>query len=300
MLRQTTSTLFLSLFAVTMVVTPLQAQAVESEWKIEDLVQAASKDGRLVTASAEELEEVRRLFYRTFSAKDPMKLADDWAKVQMELVSVADPQDKQERLLVIREAADARRGRGIYMIRPQARFKYALQMPHSFYDRYTREIGLHLFQQSSLTAAAWNTIDRTQVDVAHVRLHYFNSFTTAFTDTNPSGVVIQLHGFAQHKRTPDALHADCIVSDGTRNPPAWVGQIAQMLDKRFEEYPTLLFPVQVDDLGATTNRQAKLIYGNSTASFLHVEMSRPLRNALRRRADLRDDFFSLILKNCRT
>ncbi len=288
-----------SLLAAVKLATRVAAEDVNRPQTCSALVRDASQDGRLVTASAEELEAVRQLFTRTFFADDPSTLTDDWADVEMELQRVPDPLHEQGHIWVIRESEHARRGRGVYAVRPQAKFQYALEMPHSFHDRYTREIGLRLFQKSSLTAAAWNTIERTEVDLAHVRFHYFNSFTTAFTDAHPSGVVIQLHGFAKHKRAPDALDADCIVSNGTRNPPDWVGQIAQKLDTKIEGYSTLLFPSQIDDLGATTNRQAKLIYGNTTASFLHVEMSQPLRDALRRKSDLHYDFFSLILKNCR-
>ncbi len=299
--RQTSRLQVFSLVLIVLYTTTALAVTIRPIPTLHGAISEASRRGQLVTATAEELEQIRQLFCRTLSVPDPSDLADEWDKLDMQMQQIADPLDENTCIWVISESNHARHGRGIYAIRPNAKFRYALQMPHSFSDVDTRDIGLRLFQSSSIMAAAWNTIDRTQVDVAHVRFHYFNSFTTAFTDANPASVVIQLHGFAKHKRaTPDAFAADCIVSNGTRNPPPWVCEMAQMLDTKFESYSTLLFPVQIDDLGATKNRQAKLIHGETTASFLHVEMSQPLRKALRDQSRLRNDFFTLILRHCRS
>jgi hypothetical protein len=55
-----------------------------------------------------------------------------------------------------------------------------------------------------------------------------------------------------------------------------------------------LYPVEVSELGATTNQQARLIREYGTGRFLHLEMGAELRRQLVANPQNRTDYFKIL------
>ena len=110
-----------------------------------------------------------------------LALKDDWqqSKPEWEAAGWQLHFDKDSDYLIIAEADQQRSGRGVYAFRIQSKTKLVLQAPHRFFDRRTGTIVADLFQQHDVRAAAWNTVHRKQVDVAHSSRHFINAFTRA-------------------------------------------------------------------------------------------------------------------------
>ena len=224
----------------------------------------------------------------------PTVLRDRWQTIGWTLTETS---INESRVWIIHDRAQPRRGSGVFVIRPDSTNRVALQCPHSFYDRFTRPITIRLFERSNVRAAAWNSVHRKVCDVAHEGRSYFHEFTRAFiatqraTDTD--AFIVQIHGFSQAARkTKNGASADIIVSNGTRFPPQWLRATA--IDLLTLSPNVRLFPTQVSELGATTNSQALLSQKHGT-SFLHVELSDPLRRKLRRQNAAIDQLSASIL-----
>ena len=204
-------------------------------------------------------------------------------------------------IVLVREAAGARRGRGFFAFRIGRRRPLAIEAPHSFTDRYTGPIAEKLFIESGAAAAAWNTVSRSgrsekeesreregeqdeSADLAHLRDSFLQEFTRAFARAHADGVVLQIHGFDADVRGADGPCA--IVSDATRNPVPWVAVAAGCLGDAFRKR-TALYPRDAGELGGTSNAQAKLLRGLGSRSFLHLELSLDLRADLAKDAALR-------------
>ena len=225
-------------------------------------------------------------------------LRDRWQTIGWTLTETS---INKSRVWIIHDRAQPRRGSGVFVIRPDSTNRIALQCPHSFYDRFTRTITVRLFEQSDIRAAAWNSVHRKVCDVAHEDRSYFQEFTRAFIATQPAtetnAFIVQIHGFSQAARkTNNGASADIIVSNGTRFPPPWIRVMA--INLHMLSPNVRLFPTQVSELGATTNSQALLSQKHGT-SFLHVELSDPLRRQLRRQNAAIDQLSASILAAAR-
>ena len=294
------------------------------------LVIRASRDGEFVTPPVNELSVARDLFQRTifdligwaeviaaeshFKASEKVatkrrrqsierleRTRDRWQSLQMSFEQIG---DGKESVWILSENSDARRGRGFFAFRPQAKRRLVIQAPHSFFDKHTRAINAHIFESGEVFAACWNTVRREQADLAHQRYHYLNEFTAALADTMPNVAVAQLHGFSpKNRKTKAGRAADIIVSDGTKTPSSQAFELVRALRKTsnasrydlFRDSRVLLFPTECQELGATTNVQAQLLRDFGNQGFLHLEMSPRFRNGLRRDASVRDEFLKSLL-----
>ncbi len=180
------------------------------------------------------------------------------------------------------------RGAGLFAVRWPIRRQgvpLLLQAPHSFFDRYTRELAAQWMQEGGFAAVAWNTAHRYQLDggrsdVAHQDISFFQAFMLAFAQANPSGGVIQLHGFSSAKRRQvDAASADVILSNGTLHASVIIKRIDACLDDLLVG-ASRVFPDEVGELGATSNRNARALRAMGFVGFVHVEMSLSLRKKL--------------------
>lgn len=253
-------------------------------------LQHASQGRRYEPADAATLARLENRFLRTLQMGLPAEEAmtaewqsDGW---QLETIVLG-----EEKLLVLNEATDLQRGWGCYVIRPQVASRLVLQMPHSFSDQKTREIGLSLFCEGSFVAACWNTVPRKMVDVAHEIDHPFSSFTRALITYQPDLCFVQLHGFdPSSRKTARNRAADLIISNGNDSPEAMVRKTSVLMESAFPFLQVRLFPSQIDELGATTNVQAELLRQKGSRQFIHFEMSRTMRARMANDGVLRQVF----------
>ena len=207
-------------------------------------------------------------------------------------------------LLFVREAPGRATGKGFYTI-AQHGAPVLLQAPHRDEDVGTGTIVAQLMEEHDFKAAAWNTIPRwydgvsgrVDADLAHIEVSHFNAFGLAFARVFPEGRVVQIHGFSREKRsTASGRSASIIVSSGTKLAGFAARMIADCLASTLTAETVLLYPTQVRELGATTNTNAQALRANGFHNFVHIELSREMRDALVADPDLRTRFGKSILQ----
>lgn len=203
-------------------------------------------------------------------------------KLDLELT---DARDAAGPLWVLREAGARRAGDGFFIWRPRG-VALCVQAPHTFFDEGTGDIALAVFAETKALALFVNTVHRYApvaagvadgaADVAHAPSSLFHAATRGLLAARPM-TVVQLHGFGPRDHLP--ADASAVVSDGVpkRAADAPAARLRANLQK---ELPgrVLLYGVDAQELGATTNVQGKAVRG-AGASFLHVEMSQQVRSA---------------------
>lgn len=243
----------------------------------------ASSEKHFVQPSADEAARAQVLFLRLLKGDTGTDIKSSWSTMGFDLVD-----DTESGLTLLIEQPMQRRGRGFFAFKKGN--ASALQMPHSFKDEMTREIGIALFQQGRFSAAAWNTTPRdfklngamVDADMAHLTDTYFIAFSRAFAQHYPQGNILQLHGFVQEKRrSAAAKDAAAILSNGTRTPPPDLHKIARCLAKETGAN-ILSYPYDVRELGATTNTIAAALRQQGFDKFFHLEMSRAFRTELQK------------------
>lgn len=204
-----------------------------------------------------------------------------------------------QRLIAAIEPLGLQTGGGAYLVRadPTPGPPVILQAPHAFYDLGTERIALDLL----LGGRAWpralfvNTVHRyldvdgarrqqrgAPADPCHNPSHLFAVATAAALDVQPEAEILQIHGFGD-----DTPHEpDIVVSAGDRAAPTpRSAEVAARLRAALD-VDVALFPVDDTRLAATANVQGRLVRARGGgASFVHVEMSHPLRRRLRRDPD---------------
>jgi hypothetical protein len=190
---------------------------------------------------------------------------------------------------VLAEELQSRRGAGAFVLRTGAARPLLIEVPHSFFDEGTLDIGLQAFVSSGARGLLVNTVHRYRVpiepadagapgagsspsDLARAEASFFLTAHAACVDALLALEVVQLHGFADA-----AVPAvDVIVSAaGSRADPVSAARaLERALGIRAAAYPT-----EIRVLGGTLNRQAKYSIA-AGGSFLHVEMSRSVRDQL--------------------
>jgi hypothetical protein len=213
--------------------------------------------------------------------------------------------------VAVREDPDYRRCGGIYVFRlgevPRERI---VQVPHSFFDVGTLEIGIELATVTQARALFVNTIHRYEggkppsadddepqaspADVAHNEQAFFHAFTLAALRALVRPQIIQVHGFA------DGGIADCpsaavVISAGAAPAGAQeAAQVAARLGALLGGGRVLLFPRDTQRLGAQKNVQGRAASAAAGATFLHIEISRTLRDQLNRDSSLRRAFAAAV------
>ncbi len=222
-----------------------------------------------------EFDLAKELFKQTLSCQwVTSELKTNWAQLGFELREVS---HGGEVFLLLAEPLGQEEGRGWYLFRTEQSAKTAIQAPHARNDVRTGLIGLKLFLAGPVRAYAASTITRHLADVAHLERTYFQAFTLAFAEICPTGIVVQLHGFdsQQHK----GIKGDIVASAGTNRPASWLTQLVQRLEEALS-LRVLAYPEDTNQLGGTTNAQAKALRSHAHCRFLHLEMTRELRERL--------------------
>jgi hypothetical protein len=266
------------------------------ELTLPKILEQSSHPSEYAEPTVDQLIAFRELAESTLAASQPYELLRDrWLTMgwSLERIIIHD-----QTIWLVVDAGESRRGAGMFAIRPHSSDQIMVQAPHSYFDEYTRPITVRMFERSNIRAAAWNTVHRQVLDVAHSERSYFHEFTKAFLASAEKPLVVQIHGFSQdRRRTVNGVDADIIVSNGTRFPPQWLRITSQELHAVTPN--VRLFPTHINELGATTNAQA-LLSNQVGANFLHVELSDPQRRTFRRQTAVIDEFLKCILAGYRS
>lgn len=184
------------------------------------------------------------------------------------------------------------RGHGFYVIKLNAgSSQNILEAPHRPSDLYTHQIIYKLFIEGNYLAAAWNTTNRSNVDLGKQTSSYYNAFTIAAAKVLLSPKLIQLHAF---DASSIEIDGDLILSSTTKTPSPEYAQVANCLQSQMLgpiPFVILQYPQDVQDLGGTLNINAKKFYENNpNGKFFHVETSKVLRQLLRDVVTIRNSF----------
>ena len=270
---------------------------------LDALLEATALQGGYVAATAAEATRSEDLFLRLLRGEYDTALAEAFRPLgfALETLSLG-----AETLAVLREAPGAATGKGVYVVRAPGTAPVALQAPHRFHDLDTGTIVARLLaEEVRFAAAAWNTVPRhydaagrrVDADLAHAPVSHFNAFTRAFGRSRPGGLVAQLHGFEQGRRSSSAGGAAAmIVSAGTASPGPQVRASAACLRAGPKAWQVLLYPEDVRELGGTTNTNAAALRAlGGTTEFLHLEMAREPRRRLAREVVPRRHFAACLI-----
>lgn len=244
---------------------------------------SAGSTTAIVAASTSELQSFKDQVKSMFNDKD----YKNWQALAMQKVDYPE-------FILLQELPTAKRGRGVFAINKQAIHNWLLQAPHGDSDLYTGKIASRLFLTGAFKAVQWNTVHRDILDLAHEPNTYWQTFTQAFAEQYSDSKIIQIHGFDQSQRTSTVGgNTDMIVSSGQNATPQWVQQTANCLKQAFPTRVSL-YPIDVQELGGTTNVQGQLLRSLGYDSFLHIEMSKLLRTELLDNADSRNKLINCL------
>jgi len=259
---------------------PLAAQNHELKtlWK-------AARDGHYRTPGSIELQQATALFKRELMGDPSPQLQQAWQTLGWQRTGI---QLADQACQVLYESAGRREGRGFYLFCPRANSRTALQAPHAFKDLHTGYIALSMANTARFRVVAWNTVPRYSedengrhdADLAHLKESYFTALTRALATDDSIEQVIQIHGFSRQKRNGDGRDAAIILSNGTRQPDQALLDLATRLRKTLD-VDTRVFPYDIRELGALTNRQGKLLRETGHTGFIHIELSSEIREQLR-------------------
>ncbi|MDP4547379.1 MULTISPECIES: hypothetical protein [Gammaproteobacteria] len=179
------------------------------------------------------------------------------------------------------------RGWGHFFHASQRSSSTLLQAPHQFYDLRTGKIAMALFERGVGKALAMNSAHRytygkslAETDWAHVPVSPLNAFTRAFMNSQPDAIVVQIHGYAEkNRKSPASRQADVIISSGQRWPHPKMLSLAACLQQT-TDWQILRYPLDVGELGGTTNVQGQLMNSLGNPQFIHLELSSRLRKVL--------------------
>ena len=263
-----------------------EAEARMEEESIEAILESTALRDGYEPATQEKMNDAAHAFQRLLQEGGSPELVRN-----LEDLGFSVPESRKaggSSLLFVREAPERATGKGFYMIKEQGS-PVLVQAPHRYKDAGTGTILARLMEEHDFGAAAWNTAPRwyegasgrVDADLAHIEVSHFNAFTLAFARAYPEGTVVQLHGFARDKRTTAyGRSASIIVSSGTERPAGVARAVAECLGSALPAETVLLYPMQVRELGATTNTNAQALRDIGFDRFVHIELSRELRDRL--------------------
>jgi hypothetical protein len=251
----------------------------------------ATGNEAFTVADPAELKQAQQFFYQSLQS---LEAQPNWATLKMEPVNQAE-------WMIIKESADARRGRGLYAIRHQDAHKTAglLQVPHAYTDRYTEQLAALLFSEGAFKAVQWNTIkpsskiahSKDTADMARYPNTYWQAFTQAFAEQYPQGRIIQINGLAKSGKTKSkSTHkSDLVMSAGQNTSSAWLQQTTSCLQKNLPYNVSLNAN---NDL--SKNAQAQWLQQQHHQGFAHLAISLSLSQKLLNNKELRSKLVSCL------
>jgi hypothetical protein len=207
---------------------------------------------------------------------------------------------------LLSEEVGKNRGAGAVALRVEAPSPIIVEVPHSFFDQGTLQMGLTVFDDLGARAFLTNTLHRggigseearmqkvrsgdSESDVAHAQRSFFHQAHLELGRIWPRDHVVQLHGFRDEK----VPTAKIIVSAAGTN--AETAPLAKAFNDAFGTGTARLYPEEVDQLGGTTNVQARA-NRDETRSFFHIEVAASLRAQLSRQKSMRERFARALSK----
>ena len=202
------------------------------------------------------------------------------------------------------EQASHKRGVGAFVVRVGPALNWVVQAPHTFFDVGTLEIAATCFEVLNARALLVNTVRRSNSDeqdmqreeraelarggeadsdLAHAPRSFFSTAHATFVQSAASYSTLQIHGF----RDELLPQVSAVVSAAGTNASA--GALARHLQAVLGPEAVRLYPSQVKKLGGTGNVQAQLSKASGSA-FIHLELSRTLRDRLKADAEYRRTF----------
>ena len=242
------------------------------------------------TPSDVDLQKAQKLFQsilknRTIKAQDVIA----WRNIGMNLRLVR--YKANDYAVISQTSHHTPKGYGFYIIKLNSlNTENILQAPHRPTDLYTDQIIFQLFVEGDYAAAAWNTTQRSNVDLCKEPKSFFNSFTIAAAITTKEPRIIQLHAFDGNYYN---LDADLIISSTTKSPQEIYNKVANCLKVTDSEpdLKILQYPSEVRVLGGTLNINANKFYqNNSKGLFFHIETNKLFRTNLKNNRTLRNLF----------
>jgi len=193
-------------------------------------------------------------------------------------------------LWLLQELPRRKRGAGVVIVRPSRGAPLLVEAPHTFFDEGTLEIALATFHGIRARALLVNTMHRYATvrqgvrtspdvpqdaasDVAHDPNTFFGAAHEALLAVKPL-TTLQIHGFAD-----DTAPGVMVVVSAARtigDAPA----VARALRDALGDDVVRVYPEEIDVLGGTSNVLAK-VSRELGLPFLHLELSRSLRDTLR-------------------
>lgn len=175
---------------------------------------------------------------------------------------------------------------GTYIFSPESTSNTAIEVVHPLADLDSEKVGLETFRRANakylLIAGAHRKSNADEsADVAHAETSVFEQIHRAAI--SPSTKVLQPHGFSEAKHPH---YGEVLVSPGTDRPTLLAKDISSALQGAGFD-ARLYDGVSYSELSATTNVQ-ETSTREIGASFLHVELSRSVRDDDSRRAVLTD------------
>ncbi|MEF8942040.1 MAG: hypothetical protein V5B78_04525 [Desulfohalobiaceae bacterium] len=273
-----------ALAALLIIFSPLGLGAEQAN-SIVELYEKARGGEAFYQPTGSELARARRLFGRMLSGDSLTKGRENsgWGSLGFRAVRVK--QQGREYMVVMEDGT--KKGRGFYLFADVPDSRSALMVPHGITDLKTGKIGMELLRKGDFVGGAFNTVPRysksgdqsQKQDMAHTKGTYFIAYTKAFADVFPRGRLLQLHGFATEKRETQAGRAaDVIVSPGSAILPPDMYELTQCL--RRTPFHIALYPVEVEELGGTTNISGNVLQSMGHSGFVHFEMSYLLRKRM--------------------
>jgi hypothetical protein len=236
----------------------------------------SSRSGLFVPTSFEEAEQLEALFASVLSGYYE---TGAWKAAGFKLEQL------DGGIITIREKKN--RGHGSYVFRPGNNKPVFLQAPHRFFDKNTGKIVSRLFKSGLFQGVATNTkhryhpsVPKGKSDLAHMNNSPFTAHGQAIARVYPEAVIVQIHGFSnKKKRRLGGAAADLIISSGTRWPSAIATSMANCLVAG-RLGVVQLYPIDVQELGGTTNKTGRALRAMGFPGFIHIEMSSGMRKRL--------------------
>lgn len=215
------------------------------------------------------------------------------------------------RAWLVAEHPDRRRGAGAYVVRRGPSREVVVEAPHTFFDVGTLPIAVAAFEETNARALLVNTVHRNvgrlraeagveeasadedaedgpSSDVAHAARSFFQVSHVALA-CGPAGAAVQIHGFR------DALVPGAGVVLSAAGTSAAIAPVATSLREVVGASSVRVYPDDVRRLGGTTNAQAHAS-GAALRPFVHVEISRTLRDTLAATPDVRARFVRALIE----
>jgi hypothetical protein len=209
-------------------------------------------------------------------------------------------------LWLVAEDPEARRGAGALVLRTGPNVRNLLvEAPHTFFEAGTLPLALSVFENLRARALLINTVHRSAgtepppedeherrtlarsrlgtADLAHTEHSFYLTAHAQLVRLFDRAATVQLHGF----RDETLPGVGCVVSPAGSLADA--RRVVEALRPVLGDKPPALYPSDVKRLGGTLNAQARNSVGQR-AAFLHLELSRSLRDDLLRDAVRRTEF----------